>query len=469
MVYILFICLITLMYFFWRSLTEEQKQKIFSIIQELLNKDDRPTHPNTSFPSNDATIPDMQPMEELSARTYDIQIPMEEMFTKAHDTQIPSNLEQQKTCPFCCRTVSLEYKVCPDCNLPIPKKTPKRQKTEIIKSALGNDMPIKSIATTKRFVRPYYSPDKHSTCCSLNNFTVIDFETANMYPDSVCQMGIAIINNNIIVESKSYLIRPPYNDFRNKEIHGITLDDVKNKENFRELWETIKPYIENQLLCAYNAEFDIGCLLATLKTYKIPVPSFAYFDILQNVRSTFSQYKSEGYIDDFKLRTMTSFFNIEHNAHDALSDVIAAAKVQFECGIDECYCLMIESENSSPYAMAHLLRGRELIKVIKEIIKDENYKQIEDYQKVFQLLDQAKANGLDDAYYLRYYGEIYEKCNNNAKALEFYIRAYELNKKIGLKNKIKRLGGKFPDKVDESNPQQNEEMKSSLQDGEERS
>ncbi len=97
--------------------------------------------------------------------------------------------------------------------------------------------------------------------------------------------------------------------------------------------------------------------------------------------------------------------------------------------------------------MAHLLRGRELIKVIKEIIKDENYKQIEDYQKVFQLLDQAKANGLDDAYYLRYYGEIYEKCNNNAKALEFYIRAYELNKKIGLKNKIKRLGVSFPTRL----------------------
>ena len=163
----------------------------------------------------------------------------------------------------------------------------------MIKSALGNDLLIKPILTNQQFVRYYPSYENIiKTCCSLEKFTVIDFETANMYPDSVCQMGIVVVENNEIVETKSYLIRPPYNDFRNSHIHGITLAQVKNEKTFAELWNEIKPFIESRLVGAYNANFDTGCLLATLENFKITPPNFAYFDILQNARNVLTTEKN---------------------------------------------------------------------------------------------------------------------------------------------------------------------------------
>ena len=167
-------------------------------------------------------------------------------------------------------------------NLESGATTPKPM---LIHSALGNDLFIKPILTGEKFVR--YYPDNHKIfkqSCSLDNFTVFDVETANMYPDSVCQIGFVQVENAEIVESKSFFIRPPYNDFRNSYLHGISLEDVKNSKTFAELWPDIKPFFKNQLIAAYNSNFDVGCLLATLENFKIPPPNFAYFDILQNAR-----------------------------------------------------------------------------------------------------------------------------------------------------------------------------------------
>ena len=168
-------------------------------------------------------------------------------------------------------------------------------------SAHGSAFEIKPVLTDKRFVS--YNTNlrqRHPGFYKVADFTVIDFETANMYPDSVCQMGIAVVKNGKVSENKCFNIRPPYDEFTNTKIHGIALDDVINENTFAELWPEIKPYIENQLIAAYNLSFDIGCLEATLANYNIPVPNYACFDILDSARTAFS-------LENHKLKTVAKF------------------------------------------------------------------------------------------------------------------------------------------------------------------
>ncbi|MBI2429256.1 MAG: exonuclease, partial [Ignavibacteriales bacterium] len=67
-------------------------------------------------------------------------------------------------------------------------------------------------------------------------FLAIDFETANRYPNSACSIGLVKVRNNDIVGKKTFLIKPPYENFENSHVHGITWDDVKNTPTFKELW-----------------------------------------------------------------------------------------------------------------------------------------------------------------------------------------------------------------------------------------
>ena len=179
--------------------------------------------------------------------------------------------------------------------------------------------------------------NKNGTNCSYvfscsglvpKNFVVIDFETANTCPDSICQMGIVTVENNLIVDRQNYLIRPPYEKFSFTDIHGISLDDVKNELTFGELWQRIKPYIEGRTIAAYNLPFDINCLFAALFRYEIPCPNFNAFDVLANVRSCryFDCELSE--LKNYQLVTVAKKLKLEHIAHNALSDSVVTAQIQ---------------------------------------------------------------------------------------------------------------------------------------------
>lgn len=98
------------------------------------------------------------------------------------------------------------------------------------------------------------------------SFTAIDFETANEKRDSICSIGLISVVNGKINEKKNHLIKPK--EFRfteiNKRIHGISESDVLNAPEFNQIWELISPYIDNQILLAHNADFDIDALNHTL-------------------------------------------------------------------------------------------------------------------------------------------------------------------------------------------------------------
>ncbi|MCK6691279.1 MAG: DNA polymerase III subunit epsilon, partial [Thermoanaerobaculia bacterium] len=66
------------------------------------------------------------------------------------------------------------------------------------------------------------------------DFVTIDFETANEFRDSPCEIGLTFVANSKIQETKSWLIKPKYDWFNpfNIYIHGISESDVKKSPTF---------------------------------------------------------------------------------------------------------------------------------------------------------------------------------------------------------------------------------------------
>jgi hypothetical protein len=68
-------------------------------------------------------------------------------------------------------------------------------------------------------------------------FIALDFETATSSRDSACAIGVAAVMNGEVPDIKSWLIRPPRNDYDgfNVAIHGITPEMTANSPSMGEV------------------------------------------------------------------------------------------------------------------------------------------------------------------------------------------------------------------------------------------
>ena len=154
-------------------------------------------------------------------------------------------------------------------------------------------------------------------------FVTIDFETANSKRNSACSVGIAIIENLKIVETKYWLIRPPELYFSpfNISIHGITEEDVKNEPTFDKLWPEIRSYIDNSLIIAHNASFDMNVLRNVLSTYNIDYPESHYSCTWYISRRIWKGLPSHC------LESVSDHLGIEFKHHNAEEDARACAQI----------------------------------------------------------------------------------------------------------------------------------------------
>lgn len=155
------------------------------------------------------------------------------------------------------------------------------------------------------------------------NFIALDFETANHRRDSVCEMGIAVVANGQITETRAWRIRPKQNWFHygNIQVHGITAEDVANEPEFDAIWQEAKPYFEHANLVAHNASFDLSCLRHVLTQYELLPPLLSYTCSLLVARRAWQGFRSYG------LSALSQQFQISLNHHAAESDAIACAHI----------------------------------------------------------------------------------------------------------------------------------------------
>lgn len=154
-------------------------------------------------------------------------------------------------------------------------------------------------------------------------YTVIDFETANSKHSSACALGVALIRNNEIAERKYWLIRPRelYFDPFNVSIHGITEDDVKGEPEFDQLYKSIGQYLENKIVIAHNASFDLSVLRKVFDEYGIEYPKLEYYCTRVISKKVWPQLSS------YSLDTIASLLEIDFKHHYAMDDASACAEI----------------------------------------------------------------------------------------------------------------------------------------------
>lgn len=175
-------------------------------------------------------------------------------------------------------------------------------------------------------------------------YTVIDFETANSRRNSACAIGLVVVEDGQVIEERAYLIQPHDMIFEgmNIAIHGIRPEDVVDAPTFDELYlEVLKPYLENQLVVAHNASFDISVLRACLSLFNIPFPTLDYLCTVKVAQKCWE------YLPRHSLDVVSKFLGFEFKHHDAYDDARACANVLIKAAE--------EKKITSPYHLAECL------------------------------------------------------------------------------------------------------------------
>lgn len=157
------------------------------------------------------------------------------------------------------------------------------------------------------------------------DFTAIDFETANGSPASACSVGLVKVRDGQVVDRIGWFIRPPeghdhFVDW-NIRIHGITPDMVVEAPAWTDQLADLRAYIDDDVLVAHNAGFDVGVMRSACVATGLAVPTYSYMCSLQVARRTY-------HLDSYRLPMVAmaaGFEDFPH--HDAVADAEACAAI----------------------------------------------------------------------------------------------------------------------------------------------
>ncbi len=160
------------------------------------------------------------------------------------------------------------------------------------------------------------------------NFVALDFETATSKSSSACSIGLATVANGSIVDTAYWLIKPEPLEFSpwNIRVHGICPADVAEAPSLAEVWPEIYMYIQNNILVAHCAAFDMGVLRDTLKAQGVSPPPFKYACSLKIARKVWPDLARH------KLNFVANHLKLDFQHHNAEEDAYASAHIVVEAG-----------------------------------------------------------------------------------------------------------------------------------------
>ena len=157
------------------------------------------------------------------------------------------------------------------------------------------------------------------------DFTAIDFETANGSPASPCAVGLIRVRDSKPVATLELLFRPPVpHDWfseGNIRVHGITPAMVQDAPTYSEVINQMLEFIDEDLLVAHNASFDMGVLAASAKAISQELPKLRYGCSLKIARKTYN-------LESYRLNAVAyAIGHEEFEHHNALADSDACARI----------------------------------------------------------------------------------------------------------------------------------------------
>lgn len=151
----------------------------------------------------------------------------------------------------------------------------------------------------------------------------IDFETANPARASACAVGLAVIEDGVVVDTAYHLIRPRPLTFGYFEtrVHGITAEDVAGAPEFPAVFASIRSYLGSHLLMAHNQAFDVSVLKASAELYGLDLPAFDVLCTLELSRAVWRDRRGH------KLSDVAGYLGLEFRHHHAEDDALMAARI----------------------------------------------------------------------------------------------------------------------------------------------
>lgn len=162
-----------------------------------------------------------------------------------------------------------------------------------------------------------------------NTITVIDFETTGQNPDlghRACELAMIKFeynSENKMVEVARYqqLFNPQRQvDEEAQAVHGITDEELEDKPCFQDEAHTIYEFLDNSILAAHYASFDLAFLEAEFEISDMETPG-------QEMIDTWKLLDENYEYDDNDLATMAAKYDLTTPTHRSLADVQAAAEL----------------------------------------------------------------------------------------------------------------------------------------------
>ena len=103
---------------------------------------------------------------------------------------------------------------------------------------------------------------------AAEGFAVIDFETTGLFPgghDRVIEVAVVHADQNGRVTGQWETLINPERDLGRQDIHHIRASDVMDAPRFKQIASRFVELLENRVIVAHNASFDIRFLLAELE------------------------------------------------------------------------------------------------------------------------------------------------------------------------------------------------------------
>ncbi|MEM6650260.1 MAG: exonuclease domain-containing protein [Pseudomonadota bacterium] len=178
-------------------------------------------------------------------------------------------------------------------------------------------------------------------------FTAIDVETANSKLNSICQLGVAVFENEKLIDQWEQLVDPEdYFDGMNMAIHGIHEEDIVGAPTFQQLQHELKARLNGVVVS--HTHFDRTAIRQACEKYEFTPPTCTWLDSARVARRAWEKFSKSGY----GLKNVCDEIGYEFQHHNALEDAKAAGAVVIEacrktgCDIDE-WLLRLEKRSRS--------------------------------------------------------------------------------------------------------------------------
>lgn len=163
-------------------------------------------------------------------------------------------------------------------------------------------------------------------------YVALDFETTGLQPNSgdrVIQAGLVVLDDVGRVRRDFSTFVNPGMPVLNSHIHGIRDEDLRRAPKFEQVWGDIERTLEDRVLVAHQAGFEIGFLKHELSRFDA-TPNHLKFASIDTL--VLSKKLIKG-LENYRLSTIQAHLGIDTAAlpgrglHDALTDAHLAARL----------------------------------------------------------------------------------------------------------------------------------------------